>query len=221
MNLTHPKRALARDSFGGPEAEGANAVVREGEVGKVLINPHGDVDALLLRDGAQIRLRPRPADDRLVPGAKVHVEGLERGSVIKARKIVFGDGTEATEPTPPPPPDARRPGDAPGDLPTPPRAPRDLDTLEVSSTLTDVVVDPEGRPDTLILSDGSLVKIPPGLREELKSPLRAGARVSARGDGGIYGKVKSLHAHRLQIDGGPALEESEPIGLPLPPPEAP
>jgi hypothetical protein len=31
---------------------------REGEIARVLLNPHGDVDGLLLKDGTLVRLRP-------------------------------------------------------------------------------------------------------------------------------------------------------------------
>src|ERR1700754_3959913 len=67
-----------------PRAESA-PVVHEGVVATVLVNPHGDVDGLVLGDGFIVRMPPTARSAQLAAGAKVHAEGDGTSKMLHAR----------------------------------------------------------------------------------------------------------------------------------------
>jgi hypothetical protein len=96
------------------------------------------------------------------------------------------------------------------------RARRVLTMLDGSSIILRVVNDLEGKIDTLVLQDGSIVKLPPTLRDQAGDSLTVGTKLTARGKGGTYGLVKAFRADRVQLAGGQVF--AEPERLPPPPP---
>ena len=167
-------------------------VSHEGEIACILINPHGDLDGFILKDGTLIRVRPTAANPQLVAGARVRAEGEGTSSFVRADKVTLAATGVVL------------------DLSTPPRAlpvPRALTMLDDSSVVLQVVNNPEGEIDTLVLQDGSIVKLPPRLRDQAGDTLAIGAKLTARGEGGTYGLVKAFRADRLQLASGQVFSE--------------
>ena len=176
-------------------------VSHEGEVVCILLDPRGDLDGFLLKDGTLVRVRATVPHPQLTLGSRVRAEGEGTASFIRADKVTLtSTGTVL-------------------DLSTPPRAvrvPRVLTMLDGSSTILRVVNDREGKLDTLVLADGSIVKLPPALREQAGAALTVGTQLTARGQGGTYGLVKAFRADRVQLASGQVF--AEPERRPPPPP---
>jgi hypothetical protein len=169
-------------------------VSHEGQVVCLLLDPRGDLDGFLLNDGTLVRVRPAVPNPQLTVGSNVRAEGEGTSAFIRADKVTLtSTGTVL-------------------DLSTPPRAvrvPRVLMMLDGSSTILRVVNDREGRIDTLVLQDGSIVKLPPTLRDQAGDSLTVGTKLTARGKGGTYGQVKAFRAVRLQLASGQVFAEPE------------
>jgi hypothetical protein len=175
-------------------------VSHEGEVVCILLDPRGDLDGFLLEDGTVVRLRPTVPNPLLSVGSNVRAEGEGTSSFIRADKVTLTSSGAVL------------------DLSTAPRAvraPRSLTMLDGSSTILRVVNDREGKVDTLVLGDGSIVKLPPTLRDQAGDTLVVGTRLTARGKGGTYGLVKAFRADRVQLASGQVFAEPE---RPLPSP---
>lgn len=179
-------------------------VSREGEVARVLINPHGDVDGLLLKDGTLIRVRPTAPNVQLTVGSKVRAQGDGTASFIQADRLTLAATGTVLDLSMSP---LGRP------------APGALKMLEASSSVLQVVNNPDGEPDTLVLQDGSVVKLPPRLRDEAGESLKVGTKVAVRGEGGTYGTVKAFRASRVQIASGQIFSEPDRPSPPPPPPD--
>lgn len=167
-------------------------VSHEGEVARVLLNPHGDVDGLLLKDSTFIRIRPTVSNPQLVAGSRVRAEGDGTASFVRADKLTLTATGAVLDPATPPP---GRP------------APRALKTIEDSSSVLQLVNNPEGEIEILVLQDGALVTLPPKLREEAEDAIKVGTKLTVSGEGGTYGAVKALRADRVQLASGQVFYE--------------
>ena len=177
-------------------------VSHEGEVTCILLNPRGDLDGFLLKDGTLVRVRPTAPIAQLIAGARIRAEGEGTPSFVRADKVTLTSPGAVLELSPPP----RALG-----------VPRALTLLDDSSIVLQVVNDPEGELDTLVLQDGSIVKVPPKLREQVGEALKVGTRLTVRGEGGTYGLVKAFRADRVQLASGEIFTEPERALPPLPP----
>lgn len=65
--------------------------------------------------------------------------------------------------------------------PTPPTTPPTEETVTVRGTVQRLTQDPAGRPTAAILSDGTILRLPPAAAEQLADKLKAGATVAATG----------------------------------------
>ena len=177
-------------------------VSHDGEVVCILLDPRGDLDGFLLKDGTLVRVRPTVPNPQLIVGSKVRAEGEGIPSFIRADRVTL-TSTGALL-----------------DLSTAHQAvrvPRALTMLDGSSTILRVVSDGEGKIDTLVLQDGSIVKLPPTLRDQAGDALTVGTKVTARGKGGTYGLVKAFRADHVQLASGQVFAEPERLPLPSPP----
>jgi hypothetical protein len=168
-----------------------------GKVQAFTTEPHGRIDGILtytLKDGMLVRVRPTAPNAELTVGSKVRAEGDGTTTFVQADRLTLtATGTVLDFSMPP----LARP------------APRDLTMLEDSSTVLQVVNNPEGEPDTLVLRDGSIVKLPAKLRDEAGEAIKVGTKLAVRGEGGSYGTVKALRANRLQLASGQIFSEPD------------
>ena len=180
-------------TFDPPHAK-LTLVSHEGEIACILLNPHGDLDGFILKDGTLIRVRPTAPNAQLIAGTRIRAEGDGIASFVRADKVTLtATGTVL-------------------DLSMPPRAlrvPHALTMLDDSSIVLQVVNTPEGEVDSLVLQDGAIVKLPPKLRDQAGDALTVGTKLTARGEGGIYGTVKAFRADRVQLASGQIFSEPE------------
>ena len=169
-------------------------VSHEGEIACILLNPRGDLDGFLLKDSTLIRVRPTAPIPQLIAGSRIRAEGEGTAFFVRADKVTL-TSTGAVL-----------------DLSTPPRAVRVtpvLTMLDDSSIVVQVVNSPEGEIDTLVLQDGSIVKLPRKLGDEAGDTIRVGTKLSVQGEGGTYGAVKAFRADRVQLASGEIFSEPE------------
>jgi hypothetical protein len=186
-------------SFDLPRAK-LTSVSHEGEIACILLNPHGDLDGFILKDSTLIRVRPTAPIAQLIAGARIRAEGEGNSSFVRADKVTLTTTGTAL------------------DLSTPPRAlrvPHALTTLDDSSVVLQVVNTQEGDVDSLVLQDGSIVKLSPKLRDQAGDTLKVGTVLSVRGEGGTYGTVKAFRADRVQLASGQIFSEPSAKGSPF------
>jgi len=186
-------------SFDLPHAK-LTPVSHEGEIACILLNPHGDLDGFILKDSTLIRIRPTAPIAQLIAGARIRAEGEGNSSFVRAEKITLTTTGVVL------------------DLSTPPRAlrvPHALTMLDDSSIVLQVVNTQEGELDSLVLQDGSIVKLSPKLRDQAGDTLKVGTMLSARGEGGTYGAVKAFRADRVQLASGQIFSEPSAKGSPF------
>jgi hypothetical protein len=166
----------------------------QGSVERYLINPHGDVDGLLLSNGMQIHFPPHMGDELVAavkPTDAVSVEGFRRlGSpVVKAFIITnTGSGQAVGEhepslfsrPVPPPLKDLML---------------RELETQGIVRTL---LYAPHGDVHGAVLDDGTQVRIPPHARYQLSGLLQVGKSIRVIGYGTETRFGRTIEATTMQ-----------------------
>jgi hypothetical protein len=180
-------------------------VSREGTVQRLFVNPHGDVDVILLSDGNAVRVPPTPSTmaAKLPAGQAVHIEGELVGPALHATQVRLPSGevvaAESTAPPPPPPP------------------PDTMLRVDDASTIASLLRGPRGEIDALILADGAIARLPRRLSEDATPVLAIGARVHVEGEGGRYPLGTSLRADTLRLDSGQVFTDPGPVRPRLPP----
>jgi hypothetical protein len=165
----------------------------QGKIAQTLLTPRGLINGVILGDHTAIRFRPVPPEDtsQLSPGTRVEAAGTGKenqvfvGSVLiidqKGRKgIGLSTSTSSNLPNPEPS--------------------RSLDRMYDQSQILTVLKDAYGDPETLILSDGASIQIPPDIRRGLDFFPKPGETVSLEGYGGKYADGIAIRASSLRRD---------------------
>jgi hypothetical protein len=189
-------------------------VERKGVVSRILMNPEGDADGLLLDNGTQVKFPPHMSKDLRATVAEkdaVTINGVEeKGQVVRADTIKnekSGKSIKDTPPThakgeapPPPPPGGpgakgpHGPGPGPG-----PRGPREgLAELSVQGKITHQLFGPRGNVDGVILNDGAIVHVGPRALDNTKASLDVGKQIEAKGFGTKNEFGQSIEATELK-----------------------
>jgi hypothetical protein len=181
-------------------------VSQGGTVQRLFVNPHGDVDVILLSDGNAVRVPPTPSAiaAKLRAGQAVHIEGEIVGAALHATQVRLPSGeVVAAEPTAPPPP---------------PPPPDTMLHVDDTSTIAGFLRGPRGEVDALMLADGTIARLPRRLSEETTAVLAIGVRIHVEGEGGRYPLGTSLRADTLRLDSGQVFTDPGPVGPRFPPP---
>jgi len=152
--------------------------VADGVVDRYLLNPRGDVNGLLLRDGSQMHVTLRAAQDltkAVQPGDHIRVHGRRASDspLVKPDVIInVTDGRSYTVPY-------RL------DLPMPPREERPTVTeMNAAGTIQVLLYDHlKDVVNGALLSDGTQVRLPPDVGEHFHSSLQQNMDVEVRGYG--------------------------------------
>ena len=147
-----------------------------GTVERYLINPRGETDALLFREGPQIVFPPEFGDlvRHAAPvGRPVIVWGIRARSAPVITMLAFAPNNE-TSPVVVERFYWRLPGGA---------AMEQAERMTVSGTVKAPYFAPQGEVAGAVLDDGTVVTVPAGTAEPLRELLRAGARLAAEGRG--------------------------------------
>jgi len=106
----------------------------------------------------------------------------------------------------PPPPDPRGPGGAP----PPPMAA----TEQITGTVSQYLMNPNGEVDGLLLSDNTQVKFPPHMSADLTRAVRPNDRIIASGE---REGAQTFHAFTISSANGQSVNEARPSQPPPPP----
>jgi hypothetical protein len=172
--------------------------VADGIVDRYLLNPRGDVNGLLLRDGSQMHVTPRAAEDltnAIQPGDHVQVHGRRVADSPLVRADVIINVTD------------RRSFTVPYrlDLPTPPQEERPtVNEMKAAGTINVLLYDAsKGVVNGALLSDGTQVRLPPDVGEHFHSSLQPNMDVEVRGYGTATPYGNALEATAIGRKGQP------------------
>jgi hypothetical protein len=147
-------------------------------VDRFLINPDGDVDGFLTRDGMLVRFPPHLGAQltfAVRSGDRVEISGWrDAGGNLTAQRISDARSGQQLVDQPP------MPGTRP--LPRELRG-AGLASLSARGQVARVTTAPRGEPDGVILTDGTVIKLTPPVAQQFPDLLKTGASVSAQGYG--------------------------------------
>ena len=172
--------------------------VADGVVDRYLLNPRGDISGLLLRDGSQMHVTLRAAQDltkAIQPGDHVRVHGRRAsGSPLVKPDVIINvtDGKSFTVPY-------RL------DLPMPPREARPtLTELNAAGTIDVLLYDPlKEVVNGALLSDGTQFRLPPDVGENFHASLQKDMEIEVRGYGLATPYGTALEAFAIGRKGHP------------------
>jgi hypothetical protein len=172
--------------------------VADGVVDRYLLNPRGDINGLLLRDGSQMHVTLRAAQDltkAIQPGDHVRVHGRRAsGSPLVKPDVIINvtDGKSFTVPY-------RL------DLPMPPREARPtLTELNAAGTIDVLLYDPlKEVVNGALLSDGTQFRLPPDVGENFHASLQKDMAIEVRGYGIATPYGTALEAFAIGRKGHP------------------
>ncbi len=171
-----------------------------GTVERYLVNPRGEVDSLLFREGPQVVFPPDLADmirQAVPPGRPIIVWGIRARTAPVITMLAFTPNAE----TPPGVVERfywRLGGRAALDQ---------AERLSVHGTVKAPYYAPQGEIAGAVLEDGTVITVPPGTAEPLRDLLRAGARLAVEGRGVTLDIGRGVAAERI----GEAPDQLRPI----------
>jgi hypothetical protein len=177
-----------------------------GTVERYLVNPRGEVDSLLFREGPQVVFPPDFGDAirrAVPPGRPIIVWGIRARQAPVITMLAFAPNTD----TPPGVVDRfywQLGGRAALDQ---------AERMTVQGVVKAPYFAPQGEVAGAVLEDGTVITIPHGTAEPLRDLLRAGARIAAEGRGVAREFGRGIAADRIG-------ESSEAL-RPVPPPAEP
>lgn len=187
-----------------PEPPTVTPLSLTGEIARVIVNPFGGVDSLLMKDGTQVRVPPFASRSALTVGTKVQITGKTVGKMAHADRITSTTGAVLVE--------------VPSEPPASPPPRVELTSVTADGAITTLRSGPSGDVETLLLADGSTVKVHPGLSRKIAASLIEGARVHVSGKGGRYDGVVSMFAESVTLPSGEVVTAPEGIRHHGPPP---
>jgi len=174
-----------------------------GTVERYLVNPRGDTDALLLREGAQIVFPPEFGDAvrHVAPaGRPIIVWGIRARKAPVITMLAFAPTAQA-EPVVVDRVYWRLVGRNAADQ---------AERLTVAGVVKTPYYTPQGDVTGAVLEDGSVVLVPPGAAETLHDLLRPGAKLAAEGRGVAGDAGRAIAAERI----GDSAETLRPLPAP-------
>ncbi len=179
-----------------PTYDPAQLPAIKGKVAQYTLTPRGDVDGLILEDGTEVNTPPRMSTQLVFsvkPGDAITIHGLKAKELpLVAAASVTNDSSGVTVE------DNFR------------RGPEESAKMEVSGTIKMPLHGPRGELNGALLTDGTVVRLPPPEAERLTAQLVAGKPLFVRGNGEAtpLGKVVAAReigpdANSLTRVGGP------------------
>jgi hypothetical protein len=178
------------------------APIATGVVRRLVINPHGEVDGLLLEDGTLAKYPPHMTTEltaAVKPGDTVSVRGFrEYSGVIKAL-VVTNEASKRAVIEHPPVPGARK-------MPKHLRFAM-LNRLQVSGKVERALYGKKGEINGVMLDDGTVVRFPPHAAYQFGGPLQPGQTIAVEGLGTQNEYGRALEATAV----GTSLQMLQPI----------
>jgi hypothetical protein len=185
-----------------PEAFAGAAPVAVGRLQRFLVNPHGEVDALLLADGTIVKFPPHMSEELVAavrPGDAVSARGFREPSGAVKAFVIVNDASRREVVERPPGPDAAK-------MPKHLRF-ATLSRLQISGAVERALRGPKGEVNGVLLTDGTVVRFPPHAAFDFAAVLQPGQAFAAEGLGTDNAYGKGLEATAM----GPALQALRPI----------
>jgi len=178
------------------------APVVAGVVRRLVINPQGEVDGLLLEDGTLAKLPPHMADEltaAVKPGDTVSVRGLRESSGSVKALIITNEGSKRAVIEHPP---------VPG-VATMPKHLRfaTLGRLQASGKVERAIYGRNGEITGVMLDDGTVVRVPKHAVHQLAAQLQPGQTIAVEGLGTRNEYGRALEAIAI----GATLQTLQPI----------
>jgi hypothetical protein len=161
-----------------PQGVPQQSVVATGTVTRFVINPEGDVDGLLIGDGSLVHFPPHMSAQlvRAVhPGDPVRIAGFRDGAGNVTGQQITNERTSQQVVSQPLPVNALRV--------RPTLRGAGLVKLSVKGTVARVTTAPRGEPDGVMLTNGTIIKIPPPAAQQFANLMRPDVVVVASGYG--------------------------------------
>jgi hypothetical protein len=161
-----------------------------GTVERYLVNPRGEVDSLLFREGPQVVFPPDLSEmirQAVPPGRPILVWGIRARHAPVITMLAYAPNAE----TPPGVVDRfywQLGGRA---------AAEQAERMRAQGTVKSPYYAPQGEIAGAILEDGTVITIPPGTAEPLRDLLRPGARLAAEGRGVARDIGRGIAAERI------------------------
>lgn len=171
--------------------------VAEGIVARYLLDPRGDIEGLLLEDGTQMHITSRASDKLLQaikPGHHVRVHGRRQdGEPLVQADVILNASTGTIFTVP-----FRL------DLPVPEQEHHfSMREMKAEGTIQVLLFHAlKGMVQGMLLSDGTQVRLPPDINDELRRSFRVGEHVMAEGNGTINEHGRCLEALSMSLNGG-------------------
>jgi len=172
----------------------------QGKVAQYSLTPRGDVDGLILTDGTEVHLPPHLGTQLVYsvkPGDAVTIHGLKARAISMVQAMsVKNDASGATVTD-------NGAGGPPG--------PRGMQQdLSATGQIKEQLHGPRGDLNGVLLSDGTIVRMPPPEAQRLASTLTTGASLTVQGNGfeGPLGRV--IEARQI----GPDAAHLTPVAAP-------
>jgi hypothetical protein len=186
-----------------------------GIVAQFLINPHGEIDGIILKDGTEIHLPPHLSPQigkAIAVGEKIKVRGVRPRGVhmISAIAIESAKGVKIIDNGPPD--DHRHGKDA-----RKARAKDDAKPAEVAGIVRRALHGPKGEVRGVLLEDGTAIRFPKHEAARLKSLTKEGSKFAARGHARTSDFGTLMEAREI----GTSAKTRKPIGPKPPKPEKP
>jgi hypothetical protein len=181
----------------GPPPPGTQSVAPTeqiaGTLSMYLVNPRGEVDGLLLTDGAQVKFPPHMSADltrSVRPNERITAQGVREVSpVFTAFTITNANGqpvNEARPMRPQPRPDLRG---------------VNLKPMQADGKIRVVLHAPRGEIEGAVLDNGMIVRIAPHSSAQFSGLLQTGAAISVKGYGTENEFGRSFEATELGVGG--------------------
>lgn len=186
-----------------PPAIAGASVQLTGTIQRFLINPNGDIDGILLRDGTQVPTPP-PLSMQIAAalhdGDTVRISGVRVGSLplIAQAQVSTNAGRVIVGSDPPPPP-------------VPAAVPALTPMLDIG-VIERVLYAPRGGIAGVLLDDGTILRMPRPAVDQVSNLLQPGSTISAHGFG-----VQSAYGRAIEVTALGRDPASE-LTLTLPPP---
>ena len=155
----------------------------EGTVDRFLINPHGEINGILLAGDMEVHVPPHLSNEirtAVKPGAAVTVYGVRprHAGMIAAVAIEAGSGQRIVDNGPPEEEHGKKAHGRPKHGARTPHAP-----MEAEGTVRRSLHGPKGETRGALLEDGRIIRLPPYEAKACEPLLQPGARLAARGPG--------------------------------------
>ena len=167
-----------------------------GHLSRWLVNPNGEADGFLLKDGTQVVFPPHLSAallDAVKPGEAMEIVGWRGATdqVVRASVVRVTASGRVVADTPPDP----RLGPPPA-----PRAVGALTSIVANGRVATALYTDRGDVNGALLQDGTIVRFPPHLGPTLSVSLQPGASLYARGYGARSALGTALEATAIGTD---------------------